>query len=404
MTPISNLSLPGAVGVAETVQAGPPGSNGFTTLLSALQPSGPASAEYPAAALPEAVAPIVEGASAVENSYTLEGAAKDVSSRLPPVPQSLETAEAGRAALPGALVEASSLPLDPQEASDGTPFDGDNPRKRETEHRSDEAPAPAPTANWTPIVLPAAAPATAVPAEPAADVSDAPVASLATRVTQSALLGSVRPEGAKQPGRHTPTLSAGSEQGKQPDLIPSSGLSDASGALGALEDLTRVTGLAGTAQHVPAARTHAGPQLQSPVLDSSQAGIGDAGLSQLDALVRDIAELSGSSGRAAFRVSARELGDVHVQLRTTDAGLSVNIRTQTEHSHSAVAQAQGQLAEDMRANGLKVAATSVAVGHDGAQRGGGERHPVPRHVPVETAPASELDEPVNEQRRDGRYA
>lgn len=411
MTSIVSLSLPGAVGMAETVPAGPAGSNTFPTLLSALQPGGDTAASTNSAAvLPAAAAAATaENGSAWETACAIDLAA-EVASSLPPVasgkPQAADSSdspEADRPVFAGTQVEASNLPADSEESSDGAPWEGGNPRNHDSDRNVDEPPAPTPTAAWTPVVLPVVAPLNVFPAEPAAELPNAPLISTAGRGTQSKLLGLPDPHGTKQSARYVQVQSVGSPQDKQSDGVSPGGSNDASDALSALEDLARLPGQSGMTAQVSTARSHVGTQTQSPASEL-QPGLAGGDLSQLDALVRDIAELSGSSGRAAFRVSGRELGDVQVQLRTTDAGLSVNIRTQSEHSHSAVAQAQGQLADDMRANGLKVAATSVAVGHEGAERGGGERHPVPRHVPVETAPAPEPEQPQNEQRRHGRYA
>jgi Flagellar hook-length control protein FliK len=409
MIPIANLSLPGATGMAETVPAGPAVSNAFTTLLSALQPGGSENASIdPAAVTPEIAASVGESGSALETAYVIDLAAKDVASRLPPVvsdktqaPKSSDTTEADRPVFPGAQAEA---PAGSQESSDGASSERGDPRKQDTDRNFDEPFVPAPIGAWTPVVLPIVATSNALPAEAAAEEPNATVTPTAGRGTDSTLLGLLNPHGTKQAVRHMQLPAAGSAQEKQSDIVSLVGSKDTSDTLAALEDLARLPEQSGITAHASTERSHARSQIQSPLSASPPPGLAEGDLSQLDALVRDIAELSGSSGRAAFRVSGRELGDVHVQLRTTDAGLSVNIRTQSEHGHSAVAQAQGQLADDMRANGLKVAATSVAVGHEGAERNGGERHPVPRHVPVETAPAPELEQPQNEQRRDGRYA
>ena len=411
MTPIANLSLPGTTGMAETVPAGPAVSNAFTTLLSALQPSGSENASIDPAAVTPEIAVSGESGSALETAHVIDLAAKDVASRLPPVVsektqalESSDTTEADRPVFPGAQAEAAYLPAGSQESSDGASFERGDPRKQDTDRSIDEPSVPAPMGVWTPVVLPSVATSNALPAEPAAEEPNATVTSAAGRGTDSTLLGLLNPHGTKAAVRHMQLPSDGSAQEKQSDIVSLVGPKDTSDALAALEDLARLPEQSGITAQASTARSHARSQIQSSLSALPPPGLAYGDLSQLDALVRDIAELSGSSGRAAFRVSGRELGDVHVQLRTTDAGLSVNIRTQSEHSHSAMAQAQGQLADDMRANGLKVAATSVAVGHEGAERNGSERHPVPRHVPVETAPAPELEQPQNEQRRDGRYA
>jgi hypothetical protein len=140
-------------------------------------------------------------------------------------------------------------------------------------------------------------------------------------------------------------------------------------------------------------------------VDSSAALPVDSDLRQLDALVRDIAELSGSSARAAFKVEGRELGQVDVRLHASDAGVSVAIRTDSEHGRSAVAAAQGQLSDDMRSNGLKVAATSISFGQGGAERHRDDRHHSSRPAFIEAA-ASEAQQSQSptDRRPSGRFA
>jgi flagellar hook-length control protein FliK len=138
---------------------------------------------------------------------------------------------------------------------------------------------------------------------------------------------------------------------------------------------------------------------------STQIAATDMDSQQLDALVRDIAAVSGKSAHAEFRLAAEHLGSLDVKLHTSDAGVSVAIRTQSEQSQSTVAQAQHQLTDDMRANGLKVASTSVMLGHGGADRQRQDRAPAPAPTPIEVATGDrEQSEPVNQRRPTGRYA
>ena len=147
------------------------------------------------------------------------------------------------------------------------------------------------------------------------------------------------------------------------------------------------------------------PRAPASPADSSAALPVDSDLRQLDALVRDIAELSGSSARAAFKVEGRELGQVDVRLHASDAGVSVAIRTDSEHGRSAVAAAQGQLSDDMRSNGLKIAATSISFGQGGAERHRDDRQHASRPAFVETA-ASEAKQSQSptDRRPSGRFA
>lgn len=131
----------------------------------------------------------------------------------------------------------------------------------------------------------------------------------------------------------------------------------------------------------------------------------DLDLHQLDALVRDIAAVSGTTGRADFRLTADQLGPIDVRLHNSDAGMAVTIRTHDDQSHSAVAQAQQQLTDEMRANGLKVAATNVMLGGGGADRQRQDRQNAPAALPIEVAAAeTEQSQSPDEPRPDGRYA
>jgi len=155
---------------------------------------------------------------------------------------------------------------------------------------------------------------------------------------------------------------------------------------------------AALAQAKPASAT---PHPSAPV--GLAAGSSELDLHQLDALVRDIAAVSGTNSRAAFSLTADQLGPIEVRLHTSDAGVAITIRTHDDQSHATVTQAQQQLTDDMRANGLKVVATNVMLGGGDRQRQ--DRPNVPASLPIEVA-APEADPPssLNEPRPDGRYA
>ena len=145
---------------------------------------------------------------------------------------------------------------------------------------------------------------------------------------------------------------------------------------------------------------HATPAIAEAVRTSS-----DPEIQQLDALMRDIASLSGTSGRAAFRLAAEQLGPLDVRLHSSDAGVAVTIRTHDDHSRATVAEAQHQLGDDMRANGLKVAATNVMLGGGGTDHRRQDRQNAPIAVPIEVArPDADPSQSTDEPRPDGRYA
>jgi hypothetical protein len=85
--------------------------------------------------------------------------------------------------------------------------------------------------------------------------------------------------------------------------------------------------------------------------------------------------------------------------------VSVAIRTESEHGRSAMAAAQGQLSDDMRSNGLKVAATSISFGQGGAERHRDDRNHASRPAFIEAA-ASEAKQSQSptDRRPSGRFA
>jgi hypothetical protein len=130
----------------------------------------------------------------------------------------------------------------------------------------------------------------------------------------------------------------------------------------------------------------------------------DPDLQQLDDLVRDIAALSVTTGRAAFRLTGEQLGALEVRLNGSEAGLAVTIRTHDDQGHHALAQAQQQLTDDLRGNGVKVAATNVLMG-GGADRQRQDRPHGPPSAPIEARAAeSEPSSSTNEPGLAGRYA
>lgn len=151
-------------------------------------------------------------------------------------------------------------------------------------------------------------------------------------------------------------------------------------------------------------RGSASPLAHYAAVDRPSLSAGDD-LHQLDAIARDIAEVSGPAGRAAFRLAVQQLGALDVRLQATDSGVSVSIRAQNEQGQQTIAQAQQQLWDDMRSNGLKVASTSVMLGQGGAERQHDERAQAPRMAFVEAAASEREQQASNDQQRpSGRYA
>jgi hypothetical protein len=321
-----------------------------------------------------------------------------------PAPAKVEAPKVATAQVPAPILPQAAAPTDPVQAESTKPEQG---RAKEVSSgdtaktdKPDSKSAPIPALPAASLSIPEALAAAGVLASPpqqpqppvlqtagpAGTRSVSPLADAPGRQVQATALLATGPkltkdDGAAQPDAPSPTPNANSFA-----LLIGH---DASKAL------------------ANAQQPSATPRVDSSALTdaSVQVAATDMDSQQLDALVRDIAAVSGKSARAEFRLAAEHLGSLDVRLHTSDAGVSVAIRTQSEQSHSTVAQAQHQLTDDMRANGLKVASTSVMLGQGGADRQRQDRAPAPAPAPIEVATGDrEQSEPINQRRPTGRYA
>lgn len=132
----------------------------------------------------------------------------------------------------------------------------------------------------------------------------------------------------------------------------------------------------------------------------------DADTHQLDSLMREISEVAGKTGRTAFRMTSEHLGGLDVRLHTEERGVSVTIRTESEQGHATLSQAQKQLADDLRANGLRVAETSVALGRENSDQDRSQRSAKQHsfvHIEAAKADRQPDEDPIN-MRASGRFA
>lgn len=315
------------------------------------------------------------------------------------------------------LVQAGGPPAKPGEAAtvnSARPDEEDDERAGSKSLRHDHA---LESAGWTMQQALAAVAAIAAPAAAARASGDpAPAANLALKEAPAELVPSPKAGQSAQaaktvaealsPSGGTPIVATGIS--KLAATASKSSLESQTGDLGPKTSATATPELAIPLdpQLLTTAIGHARLSAMAPNIISSPGAPQhqDLDLQQLDALVRDIAAVSGTSARAEFRLTASQLGPLDVRLHTSDAGVAVTIRTHDDQSHTTVAQAQQQLSDDMRANGLKVAATNVMLGGDTDR----QRHDRPNGpaLPIEVA-APEADQPQpssNEQRPEGRYA
>jgi len=123
----------------------------------------------------------------------------------------------------------------------------------------------------------------------------------------------------------------------------------------------------------------------------------------LGELAHDIASTSGDNNRLSFRLMPHQLGRLDVDVSRSHNGLSLSIHTESDSAQAILSAAQPRLADEIRAQGLKLADTQMfsgdarhSPGHDGQSR------PAPL-IETFTTFTETVDVPEPEQ-RDGRYA
>lgn len=124
----------------------------------------------------------------------------------------------------------------------------------------------------------------------------------------------------------------------------------------------------------------------------------------LDQLTTDIIAASDQTDHISFRLTPAHLGQLDVDLITSDAGLTVNIATSTEEASQIVAAQQPSLIESLQTQGIRVADTQVTSSNDMSRQNQSQRNNAAHHL-IETA-FSGADEPAdpNDERPDGRFA
>lgn len=130
--------------------------------------------------------------------------------------------------------------------------------------------------------------------------------------------------------------------------------------------------------------------VEAPVADTAQR-LGEQGVRvrldiadearMIDRLARDIAQLSGGDGRLKFQLNPEHLGSLHVEIAQGSEGVSLRFGAETEGARAILADAQHRLANEARAQGMRIAETHVDLG---SQHQGGSRssHAPQRYEPV----------------------
>jgi len=123
----------------------------------------------------------------------------------------------------------------------------------------------------------------------------------------------------------------------------------------------------------------------------------------LGELAHDIATTAGNADRLSFRLMPHQLGRLDVDVSRSHNGLSLSIRTESDGATAILSAAQTRLADEIRAQGVKLADTQMFSG-DARQSPGQDAYSRPAPL-IETFLSSNetVDVPEPEQ-RDGRYA
>lgn len=124
----------------------------------------------------------------------------------------------------------------------------------------------------------------------------------------------------------------------------------------------------------------------------------------LDALTRDIVAVAETPDRLSFRLSPPQLGQLDVDLSTSDSGLSVRMNTSTEAAAQIVAAAQPRLIDELKSQGVRVAEAQVSTG-GGQSQGQGQQQQREADQMIEFARGRfERTDQTNQTRPTGRFA
>lgn len=125
----------------------------------------------------------------------------------------------------------------------------------------------------------------------------------------------------------------------------------------------------------------------------------------LDGLARDIVAASDRSGNMSFRLSPAHLGELDVALATSDAGLSVTMKTSSDEAAKIVHAAQPALVDTIQSQGVRVADAQVMSQADMSRHGQSQPQRQPQASFIETGFAASSDtETQNDEQPRGRFA
>ncbi len=123
----------------------------------------------------------------------------------------------------------------------------------------------------------------------------------------------------------------------------------------------------------------------------------------LGELAQDIASTSDSKDRLSFRLMPHQLGRLDIDVSRSHSGISLTIRTESDSAQSILTAAHPRLADELRAQGVRLADTQMfSSDARHSQHHGGAARPVSL-IENFITPTDAPDAPEQVQ-RDGRYA
>ena len=123
----------------------------------------------------------------------------------------------------------------------------------------------------------------------------------------------------------------------------------------------------------------------------------------LGELAHDIASTSGDDNRLSFRLMPHQLGRLDVDVTRSHNGLSLTIHTESDSAKAVLVAAQPRLADEIRAQGLKLADTQMFSG-DSRQSPGQDGFVRPTPLIESFLTSTEIADVPEPEQRDGRYA
>jgi flagellar hook-length control protein FliK len=99
----------------------------------------------------------------------------------------------------------------------------------------------------------------------------------------------------------------------------------------------------------------------------------------LDSLAREIADVKGANGHLQFNLAPARLGRLEIALQTSDSGLSVSMKVQSNEAAAILSAAQPKFVEELRTNGVRVIGSDVSTQDSASQRDSPSQHR-PEHL------------------------